>query len=386
MQKSNIIKHTLLAAVAFSCLLASCNGRSQGQDVTSNDIGDTLRLDYAQYLRMIEHEGYTEVILENPWKKGFVLHRYYLVPKGAKGDDAQARLAVDENADVVRTPIGRSIVFTSPHCQLMYELGCEKAISGVCDKEFIHIADLQRQGRVVDCGQGMQPMIEKIVDLKPEAMLVSPYENSGGYGKLAALGIPIIETADYMETSPLGRAEWMKFYGKLFGCELRADSLFHVVDSTYQALRQMASMLPKGRTILTERKTGSVWYAPGGKSTIGVMLADAHAGYPWGEDKHSGSLALSAEQVIDHASEIEVWAFKYMAPNPMSRADLLQEYAGYRQLQAFQKGEIYECNTIQVAYFEQIGFHPEILLRDFIILAHPWLNIGELRFYRKINL
>lgn len=362
-------------------ILVSCRGNGVESETSR---GDTLQLHYAQHLQIVEHEGYTEAVLLNPWQVGKVLHRYYMVPKGEDREEVSKFLEKKMDGDIVRTPIKRSIIFTAPHCQLLCDLACEDVIKGVCDMQYIHVRQFDKS-RVVDCGQAMQPMIEKIIDLHPEALLVSPFENSGGYGKLEHLGVPVIEAADYMETSPLGRAEWMKFYGRLFGCEQRADSLFHAVDSAYQTLCKKASEMPQGRSILTERKTGNVWYTPGGQSTIGRMLADAHAAYPWAEDKQAGSLALSAEQVIDRGEEIDVWAFKYMAPRPLTRADLLQEYAGYKQLKAFRRGEIYECNTDVEAYFDETGFHPDYLLRDFIILAHPEARLGELKYYKKLN-
>ena len=237
---------------------------------------------------------------------------------------------------------------------------------------------------IVDCGSGMQPDVEKIIALHPEALLISPFENSGGYGKLDNLNIPIIETADYMETSPLGRAEWIKFYGLLYGAD-KADSLFAAIEKGYLSLKAQAAKLPKGLSVLTERKMGSVWYSPGGKSTMGILLKDANARYIFADDEHSGSLSLSPEQVIARGSEVDAWAFKYFGGQPLSRAALLQEYDGYKALSAFQTGNIYECNTDRIPYFETISFHPEILLREFILLSHPQAKgLGALRFYRKM--
>ena len=230
----------------------------------------------------------------------------------------------------------------------------------------------------------MQPDVEKIIALHPEALFISPFENSGGYGKLDNLNIPIIEAADYMETSPLGRAEWIKFYGLLFEANT-ADSLFAAIEKEYLALKTQAAKLPKGLSVLTERKMGSVWYSPGGKSTMGILLKDANARYIFADDEHSGSLSLSPEQVIARGSEVDVWAFKYFGGQPLSRTALLQEYDGYKALRAFQTGNIYECNTDRIPYFETVSFHPEILLREFILLSHPQVKgLGALRFYRKM--
>lgn len=446
--------YILLCGATAALLMAACQG---GKTAAADaEAGDTLEMKYAKLLTIVKHgdgeetsdaaEGfdyqYAEAIIANPWKAGTMLHRYILIPKGEEGDKTVAMLARRRSTgarcttDTVRTPVERSAVFIAPHCQLMYELGCQQAIRGVCDLNYINIPDVRKraasagnatagkassekassgnasaQNSIVDCGSSMAPDIERIIALKPEAILVSPFENSGGYGKLDKLRIPLIEAADYMESSPLGRAEWMKFYGMLFGraknisttaaveasmtaagkaseatlpasCELRADSLFAQIEKEYLNLKAEAGKLPKGLSILTERKTGGVWYVPGGQSTIGILLKDANARYIFSDDKHSGSLPMSPEQILAKGSQVDVWAFKYFGAAPLSQVQLLQEYDGYKALAAFSRGNIYQVDTSTVPYFELTSFHPELLLREFIILAHG-SRFGKLRFYKK---
>ena len=451
--------YILLCGATVALLMAACQG---GKTAAADaEAGDTLEMKYAKLLTIVKHgdgeeasdeaEGidyqYAEAIIANPWKAGTMLHRYILIPKGEEGDKTVARLALQRTSgmgcttDTVRTPVERSAVFIAPHCQLMYELGCQQAIRGVCDLNYINIPDVRKraasagkasagnassgnassekassgnpsaQNTIVDCGSSMAPDIERIIALKPEAILVSPFENSGGYGKLDKLHIPLIEAADYMESSPLGRAEWMKFYGMLFGknknisttaaveaseatagkaseatlpasCELRADSLFAQIEKEYLNLKAEAGKLPKGLSILTERKTGNVWYVPGGQSTIGILLKDANARYIFSDDQHSGSLPMSPEQILAKGKLVDVWAFKYFGGAPLSQVQLLQEYDGYKALAAFNRGNIYQVDTSTVPYFELTSFHPELLLREFIILAHGE-RFGKLRFYKK---
>ena len=453
--------YILLCGATAALVMAACQG---GKTAAADaEAGDTLEMKYAKLLTIVKHgdgeetsdaaEGidyqYAEAIIANPWKAGTMLHRYILIPKGEEGDKTVARLALQRTSgmgcttDTVRTPVERSAVFIAPHCQLMYELGCQQAIRGVCDLDYINIPDVKKRAAagnaaagkasvgnvsaenaaagnsIVDCGSSMAPDIERIIALKPEAILVSPFENSGGYGKLDKLHIPLIEAADYMESSPLGRAEWMKFYGMLFGraknisttaaveasttaaveasmtaagkaseatlpasCELRADSLFAQIEKEYLKLKAEAGKLPKGLSILTERKTGNVWYVPGGQSTIGILLKDANARYIFSDDKHSGSLPMSPEQILAKGSQVDVWAFKYFGGAPLSQVQLLQEYDGYKALAAFNRGNIYQVDTSTVPYFELTSFHPELLLREFIILAHGE-RFGKLRFYKK---
>ena len=419
-------RYLLWALLALA--ITSCQG---GKTVAGDgDGGDTVKMKYAQLLTIVKHGGeyaehdgeYAEVTIANPWKEGTLLHRYILVPKGEEGNKTVARLAMQRSAgarcvtDTVRTPVENSAVFTSPHCQLLYELGCGQAIRGVCDLNYINIPDVKKRAAsagnhgfssaIADCGSSMASDIERIIALKPEAILVSPFENSGGYGKLDKLHIPLIEVADYMEASPLGRAEWMKFYGMLFEksdakdskagiFQSKADSLFAKIEKEYLNLKAAAKKLPAGLSVLTERKTGSVWYVPGGQSTIGILLKDANARYIFSEDQHSGSLAMSPEQILAKAKNIDVWAFKYFGGKPLSRSQLLQEYAGYKSLAAFGSSRIYQVDTSCEPYFEITSFHPEVLLREFILLSHPADNarfakydkeirkLGKLRFYKK---
>lgn len=403
MKIKNIIFGALVVLLVVAC---------QGGKTASGEGGDTLQMKYAEMLTIVKHNdgAYTEAIIENPWKKGTTLHKYILVPKGNEGDETVARLKDDirENSalqmgkacDIVRTPLESNVVFTAPHCQLMYELGCKNAITGVCDKDYINIPDIKERVKlsdgkastsdtdkvIIDCGSSMQPDMERIIALKPEGLLISPFENSGGYGKLDKLHIPIIETADYMETSPLGRAEWMKFYGLLFKSEERSDSLFSSIEKEYLALKAEAAKLPQGLSILTERKMGSVWYVPGGKSTMGILLKDANAKYIFADDTHSGSLAYGPERILSKGTQIDVWAFKYFGGKALSKNDLLAEYEGYKVLKAFNSNSIYQVDTSTQPYFELTSFHPEILLREFIILAHPKATqFGKLRFYQHLS-
>lgn len=402
MKIKNIIFGALVVLLVVAC---------QGGKTASGEGGDTLQMKYAELLTIVKHNdgAYTEAIIENPWKKGTTLHKYILVPKGKEGDETVARLKDDirENAtlqmgshcDIVRTPLESNVVFTAPHCQLMYELGCKNAITGICDKDYINIPDIKERVKlsdgkastsdtdkvIIDCGSSMQPDIERIISLKPEGLFISPFENSGGYGKLDKLHIPIIETADYMETSPLGRAEWMKFYGLLFKSEERSDSLFSSIEKEYMTLKAEAAKLPQGLSILTERKMGSVWYVPGGKSTMGILLKDANAKYIFADDTHSGSLAYGPERILSKGTQIDVWAFKYFGGKALSKSDLLAEYEGYKALKTFKQNSIYQVDTSTQPYFELTSFHPEILLREFIILAHPKATqFGKLRFYQHL--
>ncbi|MDR0185732.1 ABC transporter substrate-binding protein [Prevotella brunnea] len=338
----------------------------------------TIEFKYAQNIKVEQQTDYLKVILSNPWKKGKTLHTYYIIKKGENPD-------VPDDGTLIHVPLERSVFFTTAHANLMEMLNKQKVIAGVTDPQYMLIPDVQKRlktNEITNCGDGMKPDIEKIIDLKPDALLLSPFENSGGYGQLDELKIPIIECADYMETSALGRAEWMKFYGLLFGCEGVADSLFSEVEKGYLALKTKAKKAKQTLSVLPDRKTGSVWYVPGGASSVGLLYKDANGKYAFAKDTHSGSLALPFETILDKMGESDFWILTYMGT--LNKKQLLSEYQGYAALKPFRTGHIYGCAVDKIPYFEEVSWRPDWLLNDLLQLFHPDLYEGKLRYYRTL--
>ena len=364
----------LLCAV----LLSSCGG---GQTPSSQDEGDTVAFKYATQLTVVRHQGYTVATLKNPWKPGKTLHQYILVPSNGITNE------IPTEGTIVRTPLKHSVMFTTVHCAMLMSFGKQDCISGVADLKYIKIPWIQEQvksGHIMDVGEGMSPVVEKIIDQRPDALFLSPFENSGGYGRLEEIDIPIIECAEYMETSPLARAEWLRFYGMLFGCEAKADSLFAVVDSSYNTLKDLYTVDKK--TVLVDKVTGSVWYVPGGRSTIGQMIRDAGGLYPWAGDDHSGSVSLPFEAVLEKAGEADVWLFRYSSDHDISYQELLSEHHGYNQFSAFRSRQVYGCNVERSLFYEESPFRPDWLLNDFIRILHPELDgLAPLRYYKPLR-
>ena len=369
-----------IGVVILLTLLFSCTG---GRGPSAQETGDTVSLKYATQLSIVRHKDYTEVVVKNPWKEGKILHSYLLVPDSIDPQD----ISHSSLSTVVRTPLRRSVMFTTVHCAMLMSFGCEQSIAGVADLKYIKIPWIHEQvkaGRITDVGEGMSPVVEKIIDQRPDALFLSPFENSGGYGRLEEIGIPIIECAEYMEPSPLARAEWLRFYGILFGCEARADSLFAVVDSSYCALKGLFTAVNK--TVLLDKVTGSVWYVPGGRSTIGQMIQDAGGNYPWADDDHSGSVSLPFEAVLEKAGEADVWLFRYSSDHDITPDELLSEHHGYDQFKAFRSGEIYGCDVERSLFYEESPFRPDWLLGDYIHILHPDIpDLPPLRYYKKIK-
>ncbi len=361
--------------------LSACGGRNKATSALTT--GDTIPLRYAENLILVTYPGYTLATLRNPWDTLRTLHNYILVPA------AEPLPAHLPQGTVVRTPLSKAVIYSSVHCGLVNNLGAFSSIGGICDLKYIKLPAVQEgvaRGEIADCGDGMNPDMEKIIDLHPDAILLSPFENSGGYGRVEKLDIPIIECADYMETSALGRAEWMRFYGLLFGVAPQADSLFAEVDSSYQYLKQRAALSSVSLSILSELKSGSAWYVPGGRSTMGHLYSDACGRYVFADDKHSGSVPLAFETVFDKAVDADVWTIKYNRNRELTYADLKADYIGYTGFKAFKTRNIYGCNTAEVPFYEETPFRPDYLLSDLIQILHPEIgDLGGLRYFCKLK-
>ena len=365
------MKKILLSAyiVTWVLLLSACGGGSKTSSLQAE--GDTVRMKYSSLLQIVKHADYTVVTIRNPWDTLKVLHTYLLA-------DREKPLPEHlPEGTVVRTPLQKSVIYSSVHCSLWSELDELKGIGGVCGLEYIKLPQIQegcRNGSIVNVGNSMNPDIERIIDLRPDAILLSPFENSGGYGRVGKLNIPIIECADYMETSALGRAEWMRLYGLLLGKEAQADSLFAGIEKEYLTLTQQVKSQNLNRpTVISEMKNSSAWYIPGGNSTMGRLYQDAGADYVFAYLSNSGSVPLAFETVFDRGGNADIWLIKYNQPQDKTYSELERDYAPYARFKAFQDRKVYGCNTNHVPFYEESPFHPELLLKDLIKIFHPEL-------------
>ena len=361
-------------------LLTACGGGSKTSSVSLNE--EIIPLKYAENLLMMKGEGYTRVQLRNPWDTTSVLSTYILVDKES---DMPKYLP---EGTLVRTPLSKALVYTAVHCNLIKELGVVQSIGGICELQYIKVPEIIegcKNGTIVNAGEGTNPDIEKIIDLHPDALMLSPYENSGGHGQVEKLKVPIIECADYMETSALGSAEWIRFYGMLFGQLHKADSIFTEVEKNYNDLKVLAQSQTSKPKLLCELKSGSAWYVPGGRSTTGRLYHDAGAEYAFNHYPNSGAVPLSFETVFDKAQDADIWLMKYNHATDKTLTSMREDYGPYAQFKAFKQKQVYGCNTAYKEYYEDFPFHPDKVLKDLIKIFHPTLLPDyELKYFDKL--
>lgn len=355
------IIYTIVGALLASLCLALSAGCGRAGAGADHSGGDTIAMAYARNLHMVAHPDGIEVTMLDPWHEGRTLARYFLTSDTTRRGDG-----------IIHVPLRRAAVFTSVHCALFNELGALSSVRGVCDLQYMPLAyihDGVGQGRICDLGNSMEPNMERLIDLMPDAVLRSPFEQNGGYGKIGRLSIPVVECADYMEVGPLARAEWVRFYGRLVGQAERADSIFRSVEQHYIQLRDKAQGARSHPTLICEAPYNGQWYMPAGSSTMGQMYADAGARYLFSDISGTGSSPLSIEHVLERALEADVWLIKTYGLQ--SKAQLASDTPLLKGI----KAQAWTCDPSSTGFYEQTPFHPERLLEDLTAILHPELGI-----------
>ena len=312
-----------------------------GKSVSGNEAHSSDSILYARGFTIQHFTDYTSVEVRDPWDSTRILQRYLLVDRGAlmPGDLPKGT--------VVRTPVKNIVVYTSVHAAIIDQLEEADKVIGVCEPRYMDTPSIQeglRAGKIADLGEATAPNIEKIIDIGAEIIIASPFQNAG-YGPAEKLGIPIIEAADYMESLPLGRTEWIRFYGLLFGKEAMADSIFRETKGRYLELKELAKTVTNRPTVISEKKFGSSWYMPAGDSYVAHLYNDAGADYIFKDLPGAGRTPLAFETVLDKAIHANMWLIKYNQTNDMTYKDLRTEYTPYENFDAFKNRRIYTCNT-----------------------------------------
>lgn len=364
------ITFLLLSLLSLALLsVVSCRGRGGEGDSRASD-GTEITMHHAVNLSMRDCGSHILVDMRNPWDTLRVMRRYALVPRGS-----EVPAGLPEGTTILRTPLERAIVYGAVHIGLLDELGRADVVKGVCDPTYIYTEAVRRgigDGSVVDCGSNFDPDLEKIVSASPEAILLSPYEGARDFSRLERLGVSVVECADYMEPTPLGRAEWIRFYGLLAGEPAKADSIFGEVVKNYNAVRERVGLNPARRPrVMTDIPYQGVWYVPGGRSTFSSFITDAGGENIFGTHDTAGSPGLSPEQVLIEAENADIWLVRYNSPTDLTLGAMVAESPLYARFKPWKDGNVWGSNSARSRVFDDLAFHPERLVRDLAAIFHP---------------
>jgi len=327
-----------------------------------------------------------KLIVKSPYPDAKEQFEFILIPKGEKIPKAVNRLKI------IRTPIEKLVVTSTTHIPMLELLDEEKSLVGFPNLEYISsikTRQLIANGNIKELGNEQDINTEVLLDLQPEIVIgFSIKGNNKMFANIEKAGIPVLLNGDWLEETPLGRAEWIKFFGVLFDKEKEADSIFNNIKEQYNEAKIIAKKAKYKPTILSGVLFKEVWNLPAGESFVAQFLKDANTNYLWSDTKGKGSLSLNFENVFEKGQQAEFW----IAPGHYTDLDQLKvANQHYTEFDAYKNKKIYSFANKKgenggVLYYELAPVQPHIVLKDIIKVTHPDLLPDYQPFFlEKLN-
>ncbi|MBQ3737468.1 MAG: ABC transporter substrate-binding protein [Bacteroidales bacterium] len=312
-----------------------------------------------------------------PWDTTLSLGKFAMVKDTTKAVDTDVK-------GILRVPVKSVVSFSATQWAVFLRLGEIDRVKGILEGRFVTDSTMRAllaEEKVYDIGTEAAADIERMIQIKPDALLYSPYFD-GNQGGLNVTGAVLFPFADYMENTPLGRAEWIRVIGIMAGCEDKADAWFDDIERRYNALSGLCAGVEHRPTVFSDLAFNGQWYVAGGRSYIAKLFADAGADYIWKDNPSTASVPMDAESILAKAQHADYWRVINSNPFPMTYESLSKESPVYPLFDAYKNRQIIVCDILSTGYFEQSQCEPDLLLADFIHFFHPELLTGEWEGYR----
>ena len=344
------------------------------------------QIEYATSLSIKKYPNYSVVTVSNPWPNASKNFTYILKDKNTVLPDSL------QNQAVINVPLESVVVTSTTIIPYLEMLAVEKKLIGFPHTDYISspkTRTLIDQGNVKNIGQNERLNIEQLIDLSPSLIVTFGIDNNNPMlENLQKSGLNLLIQADWMEQTPLGKAEWIKLYGALFCKEKEAKTHFDAIVKNYQQAVALVQKQSKKPTVLYGSMYQDQWYVAKGQSWVAQFIKDAKGQYLWDKLEGSGSLGLSFESALEKGKNADYWiatgSFK-------SLAELAQANPHYRQFDAFKNKKIY-CFETKIGatggtiYYEQAPSRPDLVLKDYIKIVHPELLPNyTFTFAQKLN-
>lgn len=359
-----------------------------------NSEGDRLYLDpskrvqplYAKGFYLHDYEDFQILTVTSPWKDASKNFRYLLAKNGVKIPDSL------KNLTLIRVPPEKVVVTSTTHIPSLEMLNVEKTLVGFPETGYISSPKTRKlidADKVANLGANEQINSELLLSLKPDLLVgFSIDQHNKAYNNFEKSGIPVIYNGDWTENTPLGRAEWIKFFGYLYGKSQQAKSIFQEIEMEYALTAASAAKVSNRPTVLSGSLFKDVWYLPAGQSWQAQFFEDAGAQYLWAETEGTGSLSLSLENVLAKARQVDYWVGvdSYSTLEALTSAN-----PHYAKIEALQNGKVYSYSTTNSngtgnMYFELAPNRPDWVLKDLVKIFHPdLLPDYPLKFYQKLE-
>ncbi|NND62572.1 MAG: ABC transporter substrate-binding protein [Flavobacteriaceae bacterium] len=347
---------------------------------------NSINIDYAKGFQIDTKNGFKVLTVSNPWPGSDKQYKYALVT------DSTLAETIDGYDAVVKVPLSNIVVTSTTHIPSLEMLEVDDKLVGFPNLNYVSSEKIRQRidaSEIRELGKNEDINTEVLIEMSPE--LVVTFAVEGGNKTVSTIqktDIPVMYNSDWTEVHPLGKAEWIKFFGVLFGKEVKADSIFNQIEKDYNNAKELAAAASKSPTVLSGAMYKDIWYLPQGDSWAAKFIEDANGDYLWKESEGVGSLSLNLESVLEKGENAEYW----IGPGQfISLNQLAEAHDVYEQFKAYETGEVYTFTankgaTGGVIYYELAPNRPDLVLKDMVKILHPELLPDyELYFFRKLE-
>lgn len=335
------------------CMLTfifGCSSEQKTQNIDNQFIGNIFN-DYAKGFQVFKNKNHTllKVNFQNQSKKYLLVNHKKAIPQNISYDF------------LIRTPIKSIVSLSSVQVAFLEKLNQLSSIVAVDNKNYIQNKRIKNDSKIIEVGDITTINNELLLSLNADIVMTYPTQGTQE-NQLISQGIPLIINAEYLEETPLGRAEWIKFMAYFYEEEEKATQLFKEIETSYNQLKSQNKALNK--TIFSGKIYQDTWFISGGKSYVASLLKDAGFTYLWEKEQVIGTLPLAIENAFLEAKKADYWFLQVYHPTKYTYEILKDEHPLYSKLKAVQQKKIILVNTANVDYYGKGVVEPHILLQD----------------------
>lgn len=355
--------------VILSFSLMECKNESKPNVIISakNEVR------YAKGFSIQNYDGYSVVKVKNPWPKATKTYTYILKEKnGIVPDSLKQNL-------IIPVPIKTIVVTSTTHIPSLELLDEVNTLIGFPHCDYISSEKVRARfdtGNIKELGNNQDLNTEVLLDLQPNVIIGYGIDNKNPtLDNLQKSGLKVMLNGDWNEENALGKAEWIKFFGALYGKQKQATSLFAKIEKDFLKTIRIAKMAKTTPSILAGDMFEDRWYLPSGTSWGSLLLKQANGNYLWQKTSGTGSLSLSFETVFEKAKSADFWI---TSGQFSSLKEMTNSNPHYAEFNAFKNKNVYSFSgkkgkTGGILYYELAPNRPDLVLKDLVKILHPEL-------------
>ena len=361
-------KKTILASLVLLFILASCNNeiKDKVEDSVSNYSQEELK--YARGFQIHRSEDIVKIVVLNLENEGRVLQTlFFHKNKFEKGANDKRHFML---------PLGDISVSSTTHASYLLSLGLEKYIKGIAWASYLQNEKLIAQvesGNTMDITGSSEVDLEKLLATNSNAYTNYPF-GMDDKGKLGSIDLPVIIISEYLEESPLARAEWIKFFGALYDKTDEANFIFSEIEKEYSDIKREVMISSHRPTVLIGSEQNGVWHMPGADSFISQMISDAGGSYLFKDFPGKNNQQVDLEILVQRSHEVNLWG--KISNEEITKKKLETEIKAIQSIDAVSKGNVFYCNAMTSDYFGDAVMEPHIILKDLVNIFHPNFHKG----------